>query len=405
MLKNISSWIDRNKNLIINILLDLLSFDTTNPPGDTTEIVAYIREFFDSLGFKYMEVTAHKNKPNLIIHNDLEGPALFLYNGHMDVVPVFSRDEWICDPFKGCISNGFIYGRGTADMKGSLASLMVGVKSLVENNIDIDKRIELHFVADEEAGGIYGTKYLVEKGYVKARYGLVGESSVMNNEVYIRPAVRGGVWVKLKSFGKAGHASNPKSGVNAVLNMARVLTYLNDNFKLGELYSHDILPSPTISVGTTIKGGVKDNVIPDYCEATCDIRIIPGIKTEDVSQHIRDLLSQLKMKYPDLNIEFEITHSIEPAEIPLHSDIIEITKAVVKSISGYEPGLLGGTGCNDSTYLINGAGVEAISGFGPGDGILGNAHAVNERVSIDMLIQFAKYYSGIIYTLYNKGEG
>jgi len=227
MFKDLSNWIDRNKNLIINILLDLLSFDTTNPPGDTTEIVEYIREYFDSLGFKYMEVVAHKNKPNLIIHNDLEGPALFLYNGHMDVVPVSSTDIWICDPFKGCISNGFIYGRGTADMKGSLASLMVGIKSLVENNIDIDRRIELHFVADEEVGGIYGTKYLVEKGYVKARYGLVGESSVMNNKVYIRPAVRGGVWIKLKSFGKAGHASNPKSGVNAVLNMARVLTYLN----------------------------------------------------------------------------------------------------------------------------------------------------------------------------------
>jgi len=352
------------------------------------------------LGFFTKFVAGRKLKPNLIVSNETSGEALLLYNGHLDVVPITSYDEWICDPFTGCIKDGFIYGRGASDMKGSIAAMMIAIKALIECDFKFNGRIELHFVSDEETGGLYGTKYLVDKGYVRARYGIVGEASVLNNIVYVRPAVRGGVWIKLKSYGKAGHASNPPGGVNAVLNMARALTYINDNFELGKLYQHDILPSPTISVGTIIKGGVKENIIPDYCEALCDIRTIPGVTSELVLKHIEDLINKLEEKYKNLNIGIELVREVKPAELSINSKIINLTKRVVEMISGYDPNFLGGTGCNDATYLIKDAGVEAIPGFGPGDGLIGNIHGVNEKVSINILIQFAKYYAAILYKLY-----
>jgi acetylornithine deacetylase/succinyl-diaminopimelate desuccinylase family protein len=400
MLDKITSWIDNNDRLLYSILLKLISFNTSNPPGDTREIVEYIAEYFHGLGLSIKYAARDPLKPNLIVSNKADGETLFLYNGHLDVVPVTSYNEWICDPFAGCIKDGFIYGRGSSDMKGSIAAMMIAVKALIEAEFNFNEKIELHLVSDEETGGLYGTKYLVDKGFVRAKYGLVGEASVLNDNVYIRPAVRGGAWIRLKSYGRAGHASNPKSGVNAVLNMARVLTYLNDNFKLGELHHHDILPSPTISVGTLISGGTKENIIPDYCEAVCDIRTIPGVSSNTVVEHVKDLVNELRKSYGNLNIKIELVREVKPAELSTDSRIIGITKKVVKILSGYDPEFLGGTGCNDATYLIKDAGVEAIPGFGPGDGLIGNIHGVNERVSMDILRQFAKYYAAILYELY-----
>ena len=392
---HILKWIDQNKASIVDTLLKLISFDTSNPPGDTREISRYIEDFFRDLGFRSRYVEPVSGKANLLVDNGVDGEAIFIYNGHMDVVPATSLDKWKCDPFEGCVSDGYVYGRGAADMKSSLAAAMYAVKSLIESGYEFKKRIELHFVADEEVGGRYGTKYLVEKGLVKGRYGLVGEASVKNGTIYIRPAVRGGVWIKIKSYGKAGHASNPSSGVNAVLNMARILDAIDREFNLSE-YTHSILPSPTISPGTLIKGGVKENIIPDYCEAVCDIRIIPGISKDDVVNHIRGIIERLKERYPELSADVEVLESMDPAEIPLDSPILKVASDATSEVIGYKPRYLGGTGCNDSTYLINGAGVETISGFGPGDGVLGNAHGVNERVDINILIQFTKIYSLIL---------
>jgi len=395
-LNNIFKSIDNSRSKIIDLLLKLIRFDTSNPPGYTTEIVEYIREFYDGIGFRTRVIEGFRGKPNLIVDNNVEGDTLFIYNGHMDVVPATSVDKWICEPFKGCVSEGFIYGRGAADMKSSLAAIMYASKAIVESGYSFKRRIELHFVADEEVIGLYGTKYLVEKGFVKGRYGLVGEESVKNNVIYIRPAVRGGVWIKIKSYGRLGHASNPKSGVNAVLNMARVLDYLDREFKLDKIYSHPILPPPSISPGTVIKGGVKENIIPDYCESISDIRIVPGMDSDIVLNHINNLISELKRIYPKINIELEVVKSIEPAEIPLDSPIINLVSNAVYEVSGYKPNFLGGTGCNDATYLINDAGVEAISGLGPGDVALGNIHGINERVSIDVLVKFTKIYASTL---------
>ncbi len=145
-----------------------------------------------------------------------------------------------------------------------------------------------------------------------------------------------------------------------------------------------------------IKGGVKENIIPDYCESISDIRIIPGMDPDTVLNHINSLISELKRIYPEINTELELVKNIEPAEIPLDSLIIKLVSNAVYEVSRYKPNFLGGTGCNDATYLINDAGVETISGFGPGDGALGNMHGINERVSIEILVKFTKIYASTL---------
>ena len=399
-LDKVFRWIDKNIDNLINLTLKLISFDTSNPPGDTREISSFISGFFKDLGFNVKEVIGKENKVNLIVSIGEGDEARLIYNGHMDVVPVTSLDKWVCDPFKGCIKEGFIYGRGASDMKGSLASIMFAVKSLVENGFKFDDKFEIHFVADEEVGGRYGTKYLVEKGLVKGEYGIVGEASVLNNKIYLRPAVRGGLWIKIKTYGVSGHASDPSRGVNAVLNMARLLIYLKENFRLGEYYTHNILPPPSICVGTIIKGGVKENVIPDYCEAYCDIRIIPGLNREKTIEYVNNLIREASESIDNLKVDFEVVNYVEPAEIPLESNIIKVVIDSTEYTVGYKPDYLGGTGSNDSTYLINNANVKSICGFGPGDGLLGNMHSINERLSIDMLIKFTKIYADIIRRIY-----
>jgi len=399
-LDKVFRWIDKNINRLTDLTLKLISYDTSNPPGDTREISSYATDFFKELGFNVKKVIGKDNKVNLIMSIGEGDKAKLIYNGHMDVVPATSLDKWICDPFKGCIKEGFIYGRGASDMKGSLASIMIAVKSLIENGFEFNDRLEIHFVADEEVGGKYGTKYLVENGFVKGRYGIVGEASVLNNKIYVRPSVRGGLWVKLKSYGVSGHASDPSKGVNAVLNMAKLLIYLKENFKLGKYYTHSILPPPSICVGTMIKGGIKENVIPDYCEAYCDIRIIPGLSRDEAIEYLNNLIEESGKSINNLKVDLEVVNYVEPAEIPLESNIMKVVIESTEYVAGYKPDYLGGTGSNDSTYLINNADVESICGFGPGDGLLGNMHSINERISIDMLIKFTKIYADVIRRIY-----
>ncbi len=102
-------------------------------------------------------------------------------------------------------------------MKGALASLTVALTVLMDSSVRLRRNVTFHSVADEESGGTYGTRYLISRGLVKAEEVVVMEGSVKHSNVFVRPAVRGACWLRVETYGKAAHASNPGSGINAVL--------------------------------------------------------------------------------------------------------------------------------------------------------------------------------------------
>jgi succinyl-diaminopimelate desuccinylase len=245
-------------------------------------------------------------------------------------------------------------------------------------------------VADEEAGSKYGTRAILNE--LEGKYGIVMEGSVYNGKIYYRPGVRGSMWLKIISHGKSAHSSNPQSGINAVINLAEVLMELK-NIKLNN-EKHPYLPDPTVSLGTTIKGGEKINVIPDYGEATIDIRTIPGMKTNNILKEIEGRIKNLKIHNGSINTEIQIIEENPAAEISLTSEIIKKAKKVINEVAGYSPGIMGGTGSNDSSHMILN-GTETVV-LGPGDFLNDHAHGKDEYVPLNMLERFVKIFGDLI---------
>jgi acetylornithine deacetylase/succinyl-diaminopimelate desuccinylase family protein len=317
------------------------------------------------------------------------GGRNFLFNGHYDTVPVGNLEFWSVDPFGGLVKDGRIYGRGSGDMKGAIASAIIAAKALVEAGIGLQGDFMIHGVADEEFFGRYGTRYLAEKGYVDSEtvdMAVVGEGSVKDGVIHARTAVRGRVLVKLLVRGKSAHSSRPQDGVNAVLKMGKVLLAIdNHGFNFPP---HPLLPAPTIAPGTVIKGGTKDNVIPELCEAICDVRIVPGMTVDGVLEDVRGVVGELKGRDPELDVEVTSPLNKPPSEISASDELFNIADRAVKAAVGYELRPVGTSGSNDTSWLTTISRIPAMA-FGPGGG---NAHGADEWASVGMLVDFAKIY-------------
>ena len=386
--KHLIDEINQLRNNIIEYTQDMVRIPSENPPGNETEISEYVSELLSSLGFNVEQVESKPNRVNTLgVLKGTGGGKTLLWNGHYDTVPVGNLDYWTVDPFGGEVKDGRIYGRGSGDMKGAIASAMVAAKALGNLGLRLRGDLHLHAVADEEFFGRYGTKYLCENGYVKGvDAAIVGESSTRDGVVMARPAVRGRTLVNIHVKGRSAHSSRPEMGVNAVLKMSKVLLAIDETqFSFPK---HGLLPDPTIAPGTTIKGGTKDNIIPEDCEAVCDVRTVPGMDPEQVVNDIRAVVEELKSSDPELDVNVESPLNKPPSEISLDHPLYRSAAEATEQVVGYNLEPLGASGSNDTSYLTNLAGVPAMA-FGPGGG---NAHAPDEWTDVETLVAFAKIY-------------
>jgi len=384
--------IDGMRSKLLELTQNLIREKSVNPPGDETGPARVLAEELASIGLKVKEHEAAPKRVN--VEANLPGSERglrFLFNGHMDVVPEGDLSKWTVDPFGGVVKGDNLYGRGATDMKGGLAAAAIALRGLVESKTILNGEILFHAVADEEVDSILGTKYMIAKGLAKADMGIVAEPSVFGESIVIRQAVRGNCWLRLKTIGRAAHASNPSAGVNAVLNMSRLLLAV-DKIELKHT-PHRLLPAPTISAGTVIKGGTKTNVIPEVCESQVDVRITPGITKEQVLKEFAGVIDKLRNEYPNFSATADIFAFAPPAEIPDSNPGLIAARTATKLVLG-RPATLGAAyGTNDGVYLIHDGGVPVVPGFGPGDHETGHAHGADENVRISDLLNFAKIYA------------
>jgi succinyl-diaminopimelate desuccinylase len=360
------------------LTLELIRERSENPPGNESGVADVIKSRLkDYLDLK--EIRRGENRVNLIFGTG----DLLVFNGHMDTVPV--GRYWTHNPYGEIVGN-IIYGRGSSDMKGALASLIVAIEEIVDRGEkDMLKKFKFAFVADEEQGGELGTRSILEE--LRARYGVVMEGSVFNGRICYRPGIRGTLWLKIISRGKSAHGSDPELGDNAVMNLADLLLRLK-SIRM-DFRKHPYLPDPTMALGTTFHGGEKVNVIPDHAEATLDIRTIPSMDVDGLMERIK---KEIGLTGKDMSVE--IIHQVPPAEIPLDSNVIGMVKGAVHDVTGRFPEPIGGKGSNDANYMIA-YGIETVV-FGPGDFALDNAHGSDEHISLERLITFRDIYRRMI---------
>jgi len=364
---------------------------SVNPPGDVSSVAQILQHDLSSFGLDVSLHTAGPGFVNLqaILKGSMEKPR-FLFNGHMDVVPEGDASAWTVGPYDAIVKGDLLLGRGAADMKGGLAAVATSLRGIVESGLTLKGSVAFHAVADEEVDSIYGTKYMIKNHLAEADLGIVAEGSVYNGTIRIRHATRGNCWLRLKTYGKAAHASNPSKGINAVLSMSKLLLAL-EKTQL-EYTPHRLLPNPTISAGTVIRGGSKTNIIPEQCEAEVDVRLVPGMAEDSIVRKFNQTIDSLKREDPKFSASVEPFAFAPAAEISESNVGLKAAQRATQVVVGYEPQLAAGYGTTDGAYLVH-AGVPVICGFGPGDHETSRQHGADENVSITDLVNFAQIYA------------
>lgn len=392
MLKEVLSKIDSKKDELIELTKELVRQPSTS--GNEYLVAEIIGAKLKSLGLEVIQVEPEKGKTSVIAtYKGKEKGYRLLYNGHIDVVEPGDLDKWTYPPFEPTIVGNKLYGRGTVDMKGAIAAFIIALESIITSGIDLKGEVVIAAVADEEKGGHLGTKYLAENGYLQADMAIVGECSEVNHEPAVSVASSGVCWLLLKTYGKSIHPAMEKKGIDAVFNMCRLVLRLKShkfNFK-----SHPYVPDVTIVPAFYIKGGTGANTVPDYCEAKCDIRPVPGMTKEGLSQEIWQIIEELKAEDPNFAADFEVLLWAEPTEIKSDEFIVQKIVQAGQDVLGRPTPIEKRPGTTDARY-INAIGIPTVNALGPGNMVENNMHGIDENVDLDSLLKYSKLYAGTI---------
>jgi len=370
---------------VVPLAQRLVRVPTENPPGATREACAVLAAELEGDGFELELFEAAPGHVSLIATYAFARPGRTLaLNGHLDVVPATAG--WTRDPLGGEVEGDRLYGRGSLDMKGAVAAMAVAARSLARAGLPLRGRLVLMAVADEEEGGRRGSGAIVAAGKVTADAVVIGEPS--DHAVVV--AHRGPCFLRLRTFGRAGHASAPEHAINAVELMVDALVALRSARLSHE--PHPILGGPSLALGTTIDGGNKVNIVPDRCEATLDVRLVPGMTTQSVLADVHAALERAGLETP-AHYELEVLVSGEPAELDPTSELAGCAADALARELGRRPALGGMSAATDGWWFANRAGIPTIMGLGPG--AIRNCHVADESVEIAELEAYARVYADL----------
>jgi len=426
---------------VTRILRDLIRIDTTNPPGNETAAAKYIAENLSRDGFECVLRESAPGRGNVMtrLAGSGEKSSLLLLS-HLDVVAA-NPDEWSVNPFGGVVKDGFVWGRGTLDMKGMTAIELMALKLLKRNNVKLKGDVVLAATADEEQGGVAGAGWLLENfpreilaDYVLNEGGGLAISAGNKNVFTVNTAEKGLLWLRVKARGVPGHGSTPNVADNAITRMSRVIERLGDYrspvvlvptvkqflgnmakedaalrepfsrllahpdeadvildelAKTKKLLAEELRPRIRMTIAPTmICGGVKENVIPSECEAVFDCRVLPGQTVADALALIKGLLEGVGLD----KLTFEVLHSNEPSESAVETPLYETISSVLREFElgcGVTPVLM--TGGTDSRFFR--AKGSICYGFQPmrpetpkQSAIVKREHGIDERISIENLV-------------------
>jgi acetylornithine deacetylase len=317
-----------------SLLARLVSFNTTSRLSNL-ELIHFVRDYLARHGVD-CSVVADRSGAKATLFASI-GPAVrpgFLLAGHTDVVPVDGQ-IWTADPFVLDRRDGRLYGRGSADMKGFIASVLAAVPRFVR--LPLHTPIHLAFTCDEELGCIGLRRLLEDSGSlpVSASMGIVGEPTSMRLVV----AHKGKIAIRVRVRGREGHSSNPSAGVNAIEYAAELIAFirhLNEHKKLhGPFDPQYEAPHTTLHVGT-IRGGTVLNVVPAECVFDFEIRYLPEDPAEPILERVRrfaidELEPAMKKVNTSSGFVFDELFSYPGLSIAPDSAVVTMVQALLDS--------------------------------------------------------------------------
>lgn len=365
------------KSRIIDVLGDIVAIPSAYPPGDTTELAAYLKTTFERIGFR---VGLHAEEPGLVnvVASIGEGSPHLVFNAHIDTVDVGDVTKWKTDPFKLTGVEDRYYGLGASNCKGSAAVHIWLAEEIARQGGPQKGTVTFTFVTDEESLGERGMAFLRKAGIVKPDmlcFGAPTANSLITSE-------RGVMWVGIETFGKAAHAGAPETGDNAIARMLRLLNHLQANlFPTIESRKEDGAVS-TYNIGK-INGGSNTNVVPGRCWVEIDRRLLPSEKVTSAHQEIIAALEQ--SGEPRESWRTELLCGTNGFGSPSDGTMISALAEAVREATGKDATFVNAVGASDGRWFAD-DGIEIVN-FGPGGAYEG--HADNEFVSGAELVESA----------------
>ena len=323
---------ERLERSATELLQELIRFDTVNPPGNEQALQNFLQDKLELAGFECVQLSAVDGRPNLVakLHGRSDGPTL-CYLGHADTV-LATPEDWTVDPWSGELRDGCVWGRGALDMKDQVACEVAAALALAEDGWRPESgELMIVVTADEEAGATVGAKWLCEEHPDVVRCDYVvneGGGQVLHangRSVYgVCVAEKGVFRFTLTSHGRAGHASIPRVGDNALVKLAPVIealgraghgqlslepevsatlaalgvdTSAGADAALAELEKVDprlaIMLEPLMGVTfspTMVHASQKVNVIPGHASVKVDCRVPPGFGEDVVREAVEGVI-------------------------------------------------------------------------------------------------------------------
>ena len=417
------------------LLQRLIRFNTVNPPGNEEAVQEYLRGLLEEAGFECELLSAVEGRPNLVarLRGRSDGPVLSL-SGHVDTV-LATPSEWSVDPWSGELRDGCVWGRGALDMKSQVAAELAAALVLCEEGWRPESGdLLLVFVADEEAGSLHGARWLCETHPDKVRCDFSvneggGEVFEFDGRRFYSVCVaeKGVFRFKLSTSGRAGHASIPRIGDNALTKIAPLIEALagghgqralhpevaamvqvmdietggDADAALEEIERRDprlaIMLEPLMGVTfapTMASGSQKINVIPAHAELKVDCRVPPGDGAETVRATVAEVAGDDGYA---LTFDEEVTGNRSPTEGPLMDHI----KAFIeREDPGAEVVPSGLPGFSDSNWFRTAFPDCVAYGFMPAREFdlfqaMPLIHGADERVPVEDLGFATRFFAGL----------
>lgn len=377
-----------DRDYITRTLQALVRINSINPaleaggPGEA-EVAAFVGRALQAAG---LDLATHEPEPGRVsVVGRLAGRAskgtggqrtvgrTLMLNAHMDTVGVAGMPE----PLSGAIREGRLYGRGSYDMKGSLAAMLGAAKALADAKAPFAGSLLVAGVADEENASI-GTADLIPRYRVDAA--IVTEPTHL--EVCL--AHKGFAWIEVTTEGRAAHGSRPDLGVDANLAMGKFLARLAElEEDLRARQPHPLVGPPSLHAGV-LRGGTAPSVYAANSTVTIERRMIPGETEAQVANEVSGLIAELGRADPSFRATQRLTLAQKPFEVSRDTEIVRCVGRAVEAELGTPARYGGQTPWMDSA-LLAAAGVETVV-IGPtGAG----AHAAEEWVDLESVVQLA----------------
>jgi len=345
---------------------------------------AWIAEFLESLGFE-CEHLRYGEVDNLWAVRGESGP-LFCFAGHTDVVPTGPEENWTHPPFEATEADGCLWGRGSADMKGGLAAMMVAVRDFLSEHPNPGMRLAFLITSDEEGPAQDGTKRVMqtlnERG-IKIDYCVVGEpSSKKQVGDVVRHGRRGSLSGQVIVKGLQGHVAYPQNADNPIPRLAAALTELStQQWDQGDAD----FPPTSFQISNFNAGTGANNVIPGTAEAWFNFRYSPQQTPEGLQSAVEEVF---RRHAPDH--EFFWRDSGRPF-ITRGGALLEATREAIKETADIAAEFSTSGGTSDGRFIAP-TGTQLLE-LGPTNATI---HAVDERIGLNELPTLSKAYGHIL---------